>query len=503
MTVLGSNDSCAGYPPKVGGARPPFALERLEATGYGATAGERIVYRLPHPAPDGSTTLSLTPLEFLERLALLIAPPRIHRHRYHGVLAPNANLRYQVIALGREQDSVEESISGQLDTQSAVGSSGGATPGRRTSSRWDALIARIYDVLPLVCPSCGASMRIIAFITDPVPVRSILTCLDLPSRPPLLSPARGAGFEISNLSPSNVARFVTDRRSGALAPQLRGRESAGVRAGTIDGDFRWLRSVFNFARHHKVDGGRRLLPVDPLDDLPAWPKEKNSPWPKEKNKRKPVASEERYTRTQEHTDTVDPNGRLRCILALARFTGRRESAICGLRVNDVLRDNAAVAKELAGAGMDERIAGHMPHGAIRWSDETDKEGFLFIAPLSEQAREEIDRYLRKNPRVGDVPLFPAARNGLKAIRRDVAARWLIKAEEKAKLPKLKRGVYHPYRRLWASERKALPSKDVATPAAGKTSRQCSAAMSSPTPPQSFGWSKTAPNGAQTAHTAKT
>ena len=69
-------------------ARPPFALERLEATGYGAPGGERIVYRLPHPAPDGTTALSLTPLEFLERLALLIHPPRIHRHRYHGVLAP-------------------------------------------------------------------------------------------------------------------------------------------------------------------------------------------------------------------------------------------------------------------------------------------------------------------------------------------------------------------------------------------------------------------------------
>ena len=78
-------------------ARPPFALERLEATGSGATAGERIVYRLPRPAPDGGTALSLTPLEFLERLALLIHPPRIHRHRYHGVLAPNARLRYQGI----------------------------------------------------------------------------------------------------------------------------------------------------------------------------------------------------------------------------------------------------------------------------------------------------------------------------------------------------------------------------------------------------------------------
>ena len=69
-------------------ARPPFALERLEATGDGAPGGERIVYRLSHPAPDGTTALSLTPLEFLERLALLIHPPRIHRHRYHGVLAP-------------------------------------------------------------------------------------------------------------------------------------------------------------------------------------------------------------------------------------------------------------------------------------------------------------------------------------------------------------------------------------------------------------------------------
>ena len=47
------------------------------------------------------------------------------------------------------------------------------------------------------------------------------------------------------------------------------------------------------------------------------------------------------------------------------------------------------------------------------------------------------------------------------MRRDVAARWLLKAEEMAGLPKLRRGVYHPYRRLWASESKALPSKDVA------------------------------------------
>ena len=60
-----------------------------------------------------------------------------------------------------------------------------------------------------------------------------------------------------------------------------------------------------------------------------------------------------------------------------------------------------------------------------------------------------------------MPLFPSPKDDSKPIRRDLTARWLLKAEKKAKLPKLNRGVFHPYRRLWASERKALPAKDVA------------------------------------------
>jgi hypothetical protein len=39
---------------------------------------------------------------------------------------------------------------------------------------WARLLARIYEVLPLVCPSCGGELRIIAFLTDPQPVRAIL-----------------------------------------------------------------------------------------------------------------------------------------------------------------------------------------------------------------------------------------------------------------------------------------------------------------------------------------
>jgi hypothetical protein len=62
-------------------ARPAFALERRDA--------ERVVYRLPKPQRDGTTSLTLTPLELIDHLAALIPPPRLHRHRYHRVLAPN------------------------------------------------------------------------------------------------------------------------------------------------------------------------------------------------------------------------------------------------------------------------------------------------------------------------------------------------------------------------------------------------------------------------------
>jgi len=39
---------------------------------------------------------------------------------------------------------------------------------------WAALIARIYEVFPLICPHCGGQMRIIAFITFSADIHKIL-----------------------------------------------------------------------------------------------------------------------------------------------------------------------------------------------------------------------------------------------------------------------------------------------------------------------------------------
>ena len=155
------------------------------------------------------------------------------------------------------------------------------------------------------------------------------------------------------------------------------------------------------------------------------------------------------------------------MLALARYTGRRESAICQLRASDILRDSGALRRALADQGMDESQADHWQHGAIRWRAAADKQGFEALAPLSERARQELDHYRLENPRVGDAWLFPSPSDDSKPFRRDVAARWLIKAEVLAELPKLRGGVWHPYRRLWAtdmrgcSHRKHLPDLDVA------------------------------------------
>ena len=53
------------------------------------------------------------------------------------------------------------------------------------------LIARIYEVFPLVCPLCAGQMRIIAFIIDGAEVRKILEHIGEQARPPRITPARG------------------------------------------------------------------------------------------------------------------------------------------------------------------------------------------------------------------------------------------------------------------------------------------------------------------------
>jgi hypothetical protein len=72
-------------------ARPPFAMERLRKEG--AALVYRCAKQRSEPGSDKrgakAGELRLTPLELIERIAALVPPPRTHRHRYFGVLAPS------------------------------------------------------------------------------------------------------------------------------------------------------------------------------------------------------------------------------------------------------------------------------------------------------------------------------------------------------------------------------------------------------------------------------
>ena len=199
-TAPGWNGCCATVP-----ARPPFALERLEQL-----AEDALVYRFPKPQPDGRTELRLTPLELLERLAALIPPPRLHRHRYHGVLAPNAALRAQVSALARQPPAPLPDAAHALHARAR-------SPAR---TLWAVLLARIYEILPLPCAQCGSEMRIIAFVTDKAAVKTILGHLGEPSAPPEAAPARGPPlWDLAHEPPADwgeapapLPEFVFDQR---------------------------------------------------------------------------------------------------------------------------------------------------------------------------------------------------------------------------------------------------------------------------------------------------
>jgi hypothetical protein len=193
-------------------ARPPFALERLSVIRGPAGRITQVRYVLPrHKAanwvgrgrgrkstrPGANGVVEFTPFEFLDSLADLVPPPRKHRHRYHGVFAPNHKLRPAVTALaigivGKQREAVtgrhgagEHAAGGCCDAHHK--------PRSHDNSRiaWAKLMARVGEEFRLACPTCGGDIRLIAFITDPGPIRKILTHLGEPLEPPPLSPARG------------------------------------------------------------------------------------------------------------------------------------------------------------------------------------------------------------------------------------------------------------------------------------------------------------------------
>ena len=158
--------------------RPPVTDERLRIGADG-----QVVVQLRHRWADGTTSLVFEPTAFLERLAVLVPRPRINLVLYHGVLAPRAAWRAEVVF---RQIPVVPANTDVPETPERAH----ARSGDGAGSRWADLMRRTFGFDVLTCPQCGGRLRLVALINEAAVVQRILRHLGLPTEVPEARPGR-------------------------------------------------------------------------------------------------------------------------------------------------------------------------------------------------------------------------------------------------------------------------------------------------------------------------
>ena len=102
----------------------------------------------------------MNPLEWLARLCDHIPDPGQHRTLFYG--------EYSNRVRGCGEPAEPAAEAGEEHR-----------PRRRASPSWGRLIAKVYQVDPLVCTRCGKRMSVVAFVTDSAAIGRILDHLGL------------------------------------------------------------------------------------------------------------------------------------------------------------------------------------------------------------------------------------------------------------------------------------------------------------------------------------
>jgi len=162
--------------------RPPLSLERLIL--------EPGLARYRHKRAKERRGEPFDPAELLARLVMHIPVPRLHLVRYYGHSSHVSRARRRRAGC----EAAAEAASGSDSPDAApLDDEVSRAERRRLRRQWAQLIRRIYESDPLLC-ACGAQMRILSFITEPLVVKKILEHLErtgsAPARaPPRLAPA--------------------------------------------------------------------------------------------------------------------------------------------------------------------------------------------------------------------------------------------------------------------------------------------------------------------------
>jgi hypothetical protein len=118
-------------------ARPGVCLDRLAWTEDG-----RVEVRFKRPWKNGTVGVTLEPAVFVLRLAALLLPGGVNLVRYHGVFAPGARGRADIVA-------------------AAASNVEGSSRRPRRRIRWADLIGRVFQRCPEACPRCGERMTLL------------------------------------------------------------------------------------------------------------------------------------------------------------------------------------------------------------------------------------------------------------------------------------------------------------------------------------------------------
>ena len=200
--------------------RPPLAKDRLVRAADGR--GE-LVLELKRAMADGRTTLRLTPLDLLRRLAGLVPPPRTHSIHYFGAFAAHAALRGRIVPYSpraRRRCRTEETcrdqlvlpwpkatVTTRLDDAHGPGPLRKAPAPRPRELDWRSLLRRCFASEIYDCP-CGGRRRVVAFVTDRVQAVDILAAIGLPTEPPPTARARAPPSQAKMFDPAPGAIAV-------------------------------------------------------------------------------------------------------------------------------------------------------------------------------------------------------------------------------------------------------------------------------------------------------
>jgi hypothetical protein len=137
--------------------RNPLSLKKLVYL----DGQQAVLYRSRMNPSLGRNFEALDPLEWLARMSDHVPDPGQHRTLFYGEYAN------RVRGAGRRPEP-DTALTAETP------------PRRRSSPSWARLIARVYQVDPLVCLRCGQRMSILAFVTDQHSIRRILEHFGLP-----------------------------------------------------------------------------------------------------------------------------------------------------------------------------------------------------------------------------------------------------------------------------------------------------------------------------------